>query len=100
MGKTIVSKNADTCQTFTNRQYYNISHEDQVMTANDIATIRNVYCETPVTTTRMPLADCPYSDKKSSCKYWESVGYCHETSKYSPYMMDNCTATCKCASSQ
>jgi len=65
--KTITSKNPNTCQTFTNRQYYSIRHEDQVMTANDIATIRNVYCETPVTTTRRPLAttrqstDCPYS---------------------------------------
>merc|ERR1711874_655342 len=69
--KTITSKNPNTCQTFTTRQYYSIRHEDQVMTANDIATIRNVYCETPVTTTRKPVvttrqpSDCPYSDKES-----------------------------------
>jgi len=95
--KTIVSRNPYKCKTFTNSQYYSIRHEDQVMTSNDIATIRNAYCEKPATT-RKPVVtrNCPYYDKESSCKYWESQGYCLESSKYSPYVMDNCPASCRC----
>jgi hypothetical protein len=39
-------------------------------------------------------SSCEDTASTSNCEAWRDAGYCHESSKYHPYMVTNCESTC------